>query len=410
MSARVVIAGAGLAGLRTAERLRRGGFDGTVTLIGAEQHPPYDRPPLSKALLGSAEEPELPVLRVADRLAELDLDLRTGRRATALDAAARTLLLDDGSEVGYDQLVIATGLQPRTFAQWQGISGVQVLRTYDDCLAIRAVASRAGRATVIGAGVLGSEIAATLRTRGLEVDLVDTLPQPLCRVAGEQVGGFVAELHRARGVRLHLGRSVAELATDGDRVTSVRLDDDTRLSTDLVVVAVGAAPDVSWLESSGIELDGGVVVDDRGATSLPGVWAVGDVAAVPDPRGGGRLRIEHWTAAGDLAATVAGNVLATLAQQPTKAHTELPYMWSDQYDVKVQCLGLPRPEDDAVLLTGALEDGAFLMAFVAADRVQAVVAAGMPAALMRCRPAIANGWTLAALQDAAPWERKKVSA
>ncbi|CAM3273077.1 FAD-dependent oxidoreductase [Nocardioides dubius] len=410
MSTHVVIVGAGLAGLRTAERLRRGGYDGVLTLVGTESHPPYDRPPLSKSLLAAKETPDLPALRGSDRLAELDLDLRAGVTATRLDPEAHLVTLDDGSELAYDHLVIATGLAARAFPQWQGVEGVHVLRTFDDCLDLRASAARARHATVIGAGVLGSEIAATLRGRGTAVDLVDTLPQPLYRVAGDEVGAFIATLHRSHGVGLHLGRTVEELSTDDGRVREVRLDDGTRLRTDLVVVAVGASPVIDWLESSGLQLDAGVVVNDRGATSAPDVWAVGDVAAVPDPRGDGTVRIEHWTAAGDLAATVAANVLAALGTGEPRAHAEIPYMWSDQYDVKVQCLGLPRASDERVLLTGSLESGAFLLAFVDGGHVKAVVGAGMPAALMRCRAAVTGSWPVAELQDTAPWERRKATA
>lgn len=410
MSTRVVIVGAGLAGLRTAERLRRKGYHGTLTLIGAEPHPPYDRPPLSKALLASPEEPQLPALRTDDRLVELDLDLRTGTRATGLDTHSRTVTLDDGAELSYDHLVIATGLTAQTIPQWEGTTGVHVLRTFDDCMGLRAAAAEARHATVIGAGVLGSEIAASLRRRGLEVDLIDSLPQPLARVAGSEVGSFVAGLHGRNGVRLHLGRTVADLITTSGQVDAVLLDDGTRLTTDMMVVAIGGTPVTDWLESAGVELDNGVVVDEYGATSAPHVWAVGDTAVLPDPRGKGRVRIEHWTAAGDLAATVASNVVAALAGSPPQAHAEVPYMWSDQYDTKVQCLGLPRSEDQRVLLTGTMESGAFLLAFVDAGRVRAVVGAGMPAALMRCRRAVAEAMPLEDLQELAPWQRKKATA
>lgn len=406
--ARVVIVGAGLAGLRTAERLRRSGYDGALTLLGAETHLPYDRPPLSKALLAGTEEPAAPLLRAPERYDELALDLRLGVRAVALGTGVVTL--SDGSQLAWDQLVIATGLLARTVPGWAGTAGVHTLRTFDDCLSLRAAASGARHATVVGAGVLGSEIAGSLRSRGLDVALVDPLPQPLCRVVGEEVGAFVADLHRSAGVTLHLGRSVASLPATGGRVTGVVLDDGTTWDTDLVVTAVGGVPDLDWLGDSGLTLDNGVVVDVHGATSLPGVWAVGDVAAVADPRGGGTVRVEHWTAAGDLAATVATNVLATLRGEAPKAHTELPYMWSDQYATKVQCLGLPRPGDELVMLTGSLADGAFLAAHVAGGRVQAVSAAGMPAALMRCRGAVADGVPVDELVALAPWERKKVSA
>lgn len=413
--ARVVIVGAGLAGLRTAERLRRRGYDGSLVVIGAETHLPYDRPPMSKSLLAAADEPELPVLRAADRYTELDLDLRLGVRAIGLDTAARTLLTSDGARVAWDQLVIATGLSARKVPAWSGIGGVHTLRTFEDCLRLREASADARHATVVGAGVLGSEIAATLRGRGIEVALVDPLPQPLCRALGAQVGGFVADLHRRRGVDLHLGLAVAELGTDHDgRVSRVSLTDGASWPTDLVVAAVGGTPDTTWLTASGLDLAegaiAGLLVDDCGAASVPDVWAVGDIAALPNPRGSGHVRIEHWTSAVDLAATVSTNVVAALGGEQPQAHREVPYMWSDQYDVKVQCLGLPRPDDEVVVLAGSLTGSSFLAAYVEDGRVRAVSAAGMPPALMRCRKAVAAGATLDELKATAPWKRRAAPA
>jgi len=412
---RVVIVGAGLAGLRTAERLRRSGYDGELVMLGAELHLPYDRPPMSKSLLAGEEDPALPTLRPADRFDELDLDLRLGVRATRLDTTARTVVVGDGETLAWDQLIIATGLAARTVPGWAGVGGVHTLRTFDDCLRLRAAAARGRHATVVGAGVLGSEIAAALRTRGLEVDLVDPLPQPLCRVVGEEVGAFVAALHRRRGVDLHLGVGVAELESDREgHVRGVTLTDGTSRATDLVVTAIGARADLAWLGGSGLALTDapaqGVLVDEYGAASTPGVWAAGDIAAVADLRGGEQVRIEHWTSAVDRSATVAANVVAILTGAEPRTHTELPYMWSDQYDVKVQCLGLHRPGDDVVVLAGSLSEQAFLAAHVEGGRVRAVTGAGMPAAVMRSRKAVAGAVPLEELRAAAPWERRPTSA
>lgn len=408
--ARVVIVGAGLAGLRTAERLRREGYDGALALVGAEEHLPYDRPPLSKALLTAPGPISPPLLRAAERYDELDVELRTGVRASALDADTRTVTLSDRSTLRGDHVVIATGLVAREVPGWSGARGVHTLRSYEDCVGLRHAVAGARHATVVGAGVLGTEIAAALRTRGLEVDVVDPLPQPLCRAVGEEVGAFVGELHRDRGVRLHLGRGVAgvEQAAAGEP-RAVVLDDGTRWETDLLVAAIGGAPDVGWLHGSGLAVADGVVVGADGAASAPGVWAVGDVASLPGPRGG-RVRLEHWTAAGDLAATVARNILADLRGEPRRDHTEVPYLWTDQYDTKVQCLGLPAPGDEVVVLTGSYADGAFLAAYVEDGRVRAVAGAGLPGPLMRCRAAVAGGVPLDELRALAPWERRRVSA
>lgn len=402
---RIVIVGGGLAGLRTAERLRRGGYDGQLTVLAGEGHPPYDRPPLSKALLAGTDPPALPVLRDATRLAQLDLDYREGTSATAVDPAGRTVTTSTGELLPYDHLVIATGLTPRYLSGWPSLAGVFTLRTYEDCAAIHAAATTGRHATVIGAGVLGSEIAASLRTRGLDVDLVEPLAQPLHRVVGDEVGAMIAGLHAEHGVHLHLGVGVAQLL-GAERVNAVTLNDGTEIATDLVVVAIGATPQTAWLQDSGIALADGVVVDEFGAASAPGLWAVGDVAALPDPRDPDRqVRLEHWTAASDVATTVAANILAALAGSQPKAHAEPPYMWSDQYDVKLQCLGLPEADDTFALLTGSLAERDYLGAHAGADGVvHAVSGTGRPAALMRCRTALQDGVTVADLRQLAPWE------
>lgn len=411
---RIVIVGAGLAGLRTAEGLRRAGHEGPMTLIGSEPHLPYDRPPLSKSLLASTEEPAVPLLRAADQYRDLDLELRLGRPARRLDLVAQTVTVGDDVAVAWDQLVVATGLAARSVPGWSSVAGVHTLRTVDDCRRLHRAVAGVRHVTVVGAGVLGSEIAATLRCRGMAVALVDPLSQPLQSSAGVEVGSFVADQHRRRGVDLHLGVGVAELGVEAGRVREVALSDGSAWSTDLVVTAVGGAPDTDWLADSGLELaagpGGGVVVDTHGAASAEGVWAAGDVAAVPDPRGTGHVRLEHWTSAADLAATVAANVAATLADQPRRAHTEVPYLWTELYGVKVQCLGLIRPQDRLHVLSGSLSEGAFLAAHVDAGRVHAVSAVGAPAALMRCRRAVASRTLLEDLVVQAPWERRRPTA
>ncbi|WP_021592095.1 NAD(P)/FAD-dependent oxidoreductase [Actinomadura welshii] len=399
----IVIVGAGLSGLRTAERLRRLGHDGPVTLVGDEPHPPYDRPPLSKGLLTQADEPAAAVpLRTAP-YADLGIDLRLGVRATALDTSGNRLVLAGGEELHYGRLVIATGLRPRVLAALTaGPAGVHTLRSFDDLLSLRAGLRGARRVTVAGAGVLGCEIAAAARARGAEVTLVEALEQPMLGALGARVGEFVAALHRARGVRVLCSTRIRGLE-GRDRVERVVLEDGSVLPTDLVVAAVGAVPETGWLEGSGLELGDGVVCDGTGRTSAEDVWAVGDIARTPHPHGAGTVRLEHWTNAADGAALVAANLLA--APGEAREATETPYFWSDQYDLKIQCLGLPRADDDLMVTAGAPDSHRLLGLYSREGRVTGAVAMGMPAALARCRAAVASRTALNELLDEAPWDR-----
>ena len=401
----VLVVGAGLAGLRTAERLRRLGHAGPITMVGSERIHPYDRPPLSKALLTQPDEPGATLLRSEDAYDELDLDLRLGRSAIRLDPESREVHLDDGSRLKYDELVIATGSAPRTISAWSGRTGVHVLRTFEDCLALRRDLATSEHATVVGGGVLGCEIAASARSLGLSVHLVEAQPQLLVRVVGAQIGAAVARLHERHGAVLHLGATVERLNGD-TRVSGVVLDDGTQIRTDVLVVAVGASPDTRWLESSGLAVDDGVLCDRTGAASLPHVWAVGDVARMPAANGEGTVRLEHWTAAGDTAARVAANIVA---DEPEPL-TEVPYFWSDQYDVRIQCLGLPRPDDRLTVVSGDLGEGPVLGVFDSDGRVTAAVGIGLPAQLARCRKAVADRMRLPELLEQSPWERRKMSA
>jgi 3-phenylpropionate/trans-cinnamate dioxygenase ferredoxin reductase subunit len=400
---RIVIVGGGLGGLRTAERLRRLGHDGPVTLVAAERHLPYDRPPLSKTLLAQHDEPPAPVfLRAPDRFAELGLDLRTGSRATALDARSRQLTLDTGETLDFQRLVIATGVRPRRLEAFDGVAGVHTLRTWEDCVALRAELRDARHVTVIGAGVLGCEIAASARARGIEVALVEFLEQPLARVLGRTVGEIIATLHRNEGVKVHCSTAVSHPEGAG-RVERVRFADGSALPTDLVVVAVGATPNTEWLDGSGVEVRDGALCDRAGRTSVDGIFAVGDIARMPHPYGDGTVRVEHWTSAGDTASVVARNLVADRRDHQELA--EVPYFWSDQYDTKIQCLGLPAADDDLTVAAGSLEAGRFLALYSRDEVVTGAVTLGMPAALARCRTAIAARTSPTDLLVQAPWDR-----
>jgi len=346
----IVIVGAGLGGVRTAERLREGGYDGRLTLLGAEPDPPYDRPPLSKQVL-RGERPTV-YLRPPESYAELGVELRLGATARALEAGARCIELADGATLRYDQLVIATGARPRLLRNLPSHSGVHVLRTLRDCERLRDAAGRARSAIVVGGGFIGCEVAASLRMLGLDVTLVELAPGPLAPVLGERVAGYVTELHRGSGVRVLGSTAVGEVAADGDGL-AVRLDRGEALTADLVVVGLGVTPEVEWLAGSGVECampaeGGGVRCDAYGATSVDGVFAVGDVASYRHPVTGRHRRFEHWTSAVEQAAVVARNLVSDPGERV--AHDAVPYFWSDQYKVKIQSLGVPSPAADVTVV------------------------------------------------------------
>jgi 3-phenylpropionate/trans-cinnamate dioxygenase ferredoxin reductase subunit len=289
--------------------------------------------------------------------------------------------LADGTVLGYDELVIATGLVPRRIPAFPDLEGIRVLRSFDESMAIRQHASEAQHAVVIGAGFIGCEVAASLRSLGVAVVLVEPQPTPLALVLGEQIGGLVARLHRDEGVDVRTGVSVAEVRGQG-HVDSVVLSDGTELAADLVVVGIGSRPATEWLEGSGVAVDNGVICDEAGRTSAPNVWALGDVASWRDPTGH-QVRVEHWSNVADQARVV---VPAMLGQDVPSA-VVVPYFWSDQYDVKIQCLGEPEASDIVHLVE---DDGRKFLAYYERDGVVVgVVGGGMPGKVMKVRAKIA---------------------
>jgi len=384
----IVIVGGGLAGARTAEQLRRSEYTGRITIVSDEVHLPYDRPPLSKEVL--RKEVDDVALKPREWYDEKDITLRLGAAASGLDTAGRTITLADGTVLGYDELVIATGLVPRRIPAFGDLEGVRVLRSFDESMALREHASAAQRAVVVGAGFIGCEVAASMRSLGVDVVLVEPQPTPLAAVLGEQIGGLVARLHRDEGVDMRLGVSVAEVRGRG-RVDTVVLTDGTELAADLVVVGIGSRPATQWLEGSGIEVDsvdGGIICDEAGRASAPHVWALGDVASWRHATGH-QVRVEHWSNVADQARVV---VPAMLGQDvPTNA--VVPYFWSDQYDVKIQCLGEPEATDTVHLVE---DDGRKFLAYYERDGVLVgVVGGGMPGKVMKVRAKIAAATPIA---------------
>jgi 3-phenylpropionate/trans-cinnamate dioxygenase ferredoxin reductase component len=377
----IVIVGGGLAAARTAEQLRRADYTGPVMIVSDEVHLPYDRPPLSKEVL--RKEVDDVALKPRDWYDENDITLRLGSAATSLDTHEQTVTLDDGTVLGYDELVITTGLVPRRIPAFPDLEGIRVLRSFDESMALREHASAARRAVVIGAGFIGCEVAASMRGLGVDVVLVEPQPQPLAAVLGEQIGELVARLHRDEGVDVRLGLGVAEVRGEG-HVDTVVLTDGTEVPADLVVVGIGSRPATEWLDGSGIEVDNGVICDEAGRTSAPNVWALGDVASWRNPMGH-QARVEHWSNVAEQARVVVPAMLG----RDTPSNVVVPYFWSDQYDVKIQCLGEPHATDIVHLVE---DDGRKFLAYYERDGVLVgVVGGGMPGKVMKVRGKIAAG-------------------
>jgi 3-phenylpropionate/trans-cinnamate dioxygenase ferredoxin reductase subunit len=355
----IVVVGASLAGLRGAEALRRLGFDGRLVAVGAEPHRPYDRPPLSKDVLAGEREPDSIALRRADTWDELAVEWRLGARAVALDLAARRLRLDGGEALAFDGLFLATGASARRLRGLPALEGVHVLRTLDDALGLRAALARGPRVCIVGAGFIGAEVAATCRGLGLDVSVVEPQPAPMLRGLGAELGALMAAVHRDHGVDMRCGVGVAALEGAG-RVEHVVLSDGARLAADVVVMGVGAAPEAAWLEGSGLELADGVVCDATCAAA-PDVVAAGDVARWRDLRTGQTLRAEHWTNAIEQSAHAAERLLA--GPGFTTPYDPVPYVWSDQFEVKLQIVGEPRPGDAMRITDGTLAERRFVAIF-----------------------------------------------
>ena len=385
----IVIVGGGLAAARTAEQLRRSEYTGPVTIVSDEVHLPYDRPPLSKEVL--RKEVDDVALKPRDWYDENDITLRLGSAATSLDTHEQTVTLDDGTVLGYDELVITTGLVPRRIPAFPDLEGIRVLRSFDESMALREHASAARRAVVIGAGFIGCEVAASMRGLGVDVVLVEPQPQPLAAVLGEQIGELVARLHRDEGVDVRLGLGVAEVRGEG-HVDTVVLTDGTEVPADLVVVGIGSRPATEWLDGSGIEVDNGVICDEAGRTSAPNVWALGDVASWRNPMGH-QARVEHWSNVAEQARVVVPAMLG----RDTPSNVVVPYFWSDQYDIKIQCLGEPHATDIVHLVE---DDGRKFLAYYERDGVLVgVVGGGLPGKVMKVRGKIAAGTPISEMLD-----------
>jgi NADPH-dependent 2,4-dienoyl-CoA reductase/sulfur reductase-like enzyme len=389
----VVVIGASLAGLRAAEEIRHEGHTGPVIVVGEEIHAPYDRPPLSKQLLSGKWDVERIHHHTPDALDAIGLEFRLGRRATGLDVDGRSVSLSDGTELAYDGLVIATGAATRNLPGTEGMSNVWMLRTLDDCLGIRADMAAAGaepRVVVIGAGFIGSEVAATCQGLGAHVTLLEAYHTPLVRVLGDRMGQMCADLHVANGMDLRCDVTIDHLESDpgGPDPVVVCLADGTRLPADVVVVGIGVSPSVGWLEDSGLTLDNGIACDGA-LFAGDRVVAAGDVANWVRPSTGRSARVEHWTNAAEGGAAAARNLLAGSAV--AVPYDPVPFFWSDQYKAKIQMIGLPDAEDEVEVVSGSGTEGRMVALYRSGDRLSGVLAISQPAKLMGYRPLLAAG-------------------
>ena len=386
------IVGASLAGIRAAEALRRREFDGRVVIIGDEPHVPYDRPPLSKQVLAGDWDADRIVLTKPEKWDELDLDFRPGVRATGFDLASRTLSTSEGNDT-VDGLLIATGARCRTLPGTDAMAGVHVLRSLDDCLALRAeLDEEPSRVVVVGAGFIGAEVAATCRGRGLEVSMIEALPTPLGRILGEEMGTVCAEVHREHGVDLRTGVGVDRLEADDGRVARVVLSDGTVIETDVVVVGIGVVPNTEWLEDSGLTIDNGVVCD-ASMCAAPGVTAAGDVARWPNARFDEIMRVEHWDNAIEQGVHAAERLLVDDSE--AAVFEPVPWFWSDQYDRKIQLAGRIRPDDEIHLATGSIEERRFAMLYGRAGTLVGVLGFNRPRHVMQYKTMIQDGASFA---------------
>jgi 3-phenylpropionate/trans-cinnamate dioxygenase ferredoxin reductase component len=360
-----VIVGGGLAGAKAAETLRDEGFEGRVVLIGEEEVRPYERPPLSKDRLRGEGAEDAIFVHGEDFYETKSIELRTGTRAARLDVGASEVELEDGERIGFDKLLLATGSTPRRLpVPGADLPGVHLLRTVGDADRLRGSLSPGARLVVIGAGWIGCEVAASARQIGAEVAMLAPEAVPLERVLGPEVGALYRDLHAGHGVNLALGTGV-EAIEGSDRVTGVRTSDARVLGADVVVIGVGVAPRTELAEAAGLDVDNGVLVDDRLRTSAPNVFAAGDIANAEHPILGGRVRVEHWGTALEQGPAAARNMLGQ-----DLPYERIPYFFSDQYDVGMEYAGHALTWD-RVVFRGDPATMEFMAFWMRGDRVAA---------------------------------------
>ncbi len=384
---RVVVVGASLAGLRAAETLRQHDAVGSVVVVGDELHRPYDRPPLSKKLLSGEWEPDRIQLRQPEMFDQLDVDWRLGSPAVGLDLAGRAVALATGESIPFDSVIIATGARPRRLPGHDTFDHVHELRSLDDALALRAEIAPGGRrVVVIGAGFIGLEAAATAKTLGNDVIVLEGASAPLIRGLGAEMGEAIAALHRAHGVSVRCDVRIDALTADG-----VRLADGEVVPADVVVVGIGVSPATDWLAGSGVELRDGIVCDahlnalDATGAVIRGVFAAGDVARWPNGLFDEEMRVEHWTNAAEQGAQAANNLVHLAVGEPAEPYAPLPFFWSDQFEHRIQFLGRAGADDDVSIVAGSVADAKFLALFGRDGRLHGALGLNAPRWVMSTR-------------------------
>lgn len=385
-TAGTVVVGSGLAGVTVARQLRAEGYSDSITVVGDEEEPPYDRPPLSKAML-TGSGPGRVGLMDAGEAATLDIELRHGSPAVALEPAARLVHLTGSGSLPYTSCVVATGSRVRRLPQLGEPRGLFYLRSMKDALALRAALEQASRLVVVGAGFIGLEVASSAVSLGVGVTVVEREGMPLTRVLGEHAGHLARDLQVSNGVDLRCGAGVASIVTspgaDGSEVVqAVQLSDGLTLPADVVVLGAGAVPNVEWLAGSGLVVDDGVVCDGHGRASVEGVLAAGDVARWPNAVTGLHVRVEQWQAALDQASIVAHNIAHP---EELRSWDSVPYFWSDQFGRKIQFCGHPGAGSRVLSSPGGP-----VVAFGSEELLTGVLTIGQPRVLARARRLVAE--------------------
>ena len=391
----MLIVGGGQAGFQVAASLRADGYDGPIRLIGAERHPPYQRPPLSKGLLlGKMDRARL-LFRQPSFYPAQAIELRLGERVDAIDRGARTVATSTGDVLRYDRLVLATGTRVRPLAvPGAELDGVVYLRTIDDCDELARRVGEARRVVVVGGGFIGLEVAAAIRLLGKPVTVLEAAGRLMGRVVAPVISGFFADLHRGRGVEIVLDARIASLAGEAGRVRAVVMADGTRHEADLVVVGIGVLPNVELAQAAGLHCENGIVVDPHGRTSDPAIFAAGECTSHPNRFAGGFARLESVQNAVDQAKAVAAAILGR-----PEPYDEVPWFWSDQYEVKLQMVGISAGHDRQVV-RGDPAQGRFSVLYFQEARLLAIDSVNRPGDHMTGRKLLTAGSPVSTSQAA----------